>query len=268
MKASIIVVNYNAQPYLESCLESLAANTKPPYEVLVIDNHSSDDSASFLRKKKDHRIKSIFNENNWGFAKACNQGLCEATGDLFITMNPDVIVPKNWLGRLVWHLEQNPRTLLVGPKGIGICGPQAPGLITFSQKLEAADRKFNIIHRQKSERTKFLIGCFLLFDHRLLRLIGFFDEGFPLGADDFDLSLRVRKAGYDLRVAKDLLIRHFIHASFNRSKPEECKDLAEASWNHFREKWAMELREKGWKRLFEDQAPAFPGEEPFPSKKL
>lgn len=262
-ETSIIIVNYNSRPYLEICLQSLLANTLSPFEILIIDNHSKDDSALFLGKIKDPRIRVYINPSNLGFSKACNQGLAAATGRFFVTMNPDIVVPEGWLTRLIRHLESNPRALIVGPKSLGIGGSQWAGPLSFSSRLPAADRKFARLYHRMSEPAKFLIGCLLLFDRRLLSLVGCFDEDLPLGGDDYDLSLRVRRAGYELRIAKDLLIRHVIHASFNNSDPQENERLATASWKHFYRKWDQELNEYGWKRLFEDEFPVFPGEETF-----
>lgn len=262
-KTSIIIVNYNSRPYLEICLQSLLANTLSPYEILIIDNHSKDDSALFLEKIEDPRIRVYINNSNVGYSKACNQGLVEATGDYFVTMNPDVVVPEGWLTRLLYHLEVNPRTLIVGPKSLGFGGSRWTGPLSFSSRLPAADRKFARLYHRMSEPAKFLSGCLLLFDRRLLRCVGFFDENLILGGDNFDLSLRVRRAGYELRIAKDLLIRHVIHGSFRNSDPQENERLATASWKYFYRKWERELKEYGWKRLFEDEFPVFPGEETF-----
>lgn len=260
MKTSIIIVSYNSKPVLNSCIETLIANTTSPYEIIIVDNHSRDGSIESLQKFKTPKVRAIYNQSNLGFAKACNQGINSAQGDLLVTMNPDVFVSKGWLERLTWHLQNNPRTLIVGPKGIGIGGRQSPGLLCYPSELPAADRKFAALYRRQSEPTKFLIGCLILFDRRLIEKIGFFDEQLPLGADDFDLSLRVRKAGYQLRVARDLLIRHLVHVSFKRSAPDECQQLANLSYQHFNRKWAPELACYGWKGLFEDETPIYPGD--------
>ena len=110
---------------------------------------------------------------------------------------------------------------------------------------------------------KFLIGCLVFFDRRLLGQIGSYDEKLPLGADDFDLALRIREKGYCLRIAQDVLIEHAVHASFKRSDPAANGQLATASWDHFNRKWAFFLKTYGWSRLFEDEAPVFPHEQPF-----
>lgn len=260
MKTSIIIVSYNSKPVIKTCIDTLIANTTPPFEIIIVDNYSCDGSIEYLQKLKKPNVRVIFNQSNLGFTKACNQGIISAEGELLATMNPDVFVPDGWLERMTWHLRINPQTLIVGPKGIGIGGPQSPGLLCYSSKLAAADRKFAAVYRRQSEATKFLIGCLILFDRRLIDRIGFFDEKMPLGADDFDLSLRVRKAGYQLRVARDLLVQHLVHVSFKRSNPSDCQKLAELSYQHFNRKWANELSHYGWKGLFEDQEPIYPGD--------
>jgi GT2 family glycosyltransferase len=260
---SIIIINYNSEQYLKNCVESIIANTNGPFEIIVVDNNSSDMSLNYLFKTKTIAIRLIKNQENLGFAWACNQGLENARGEYLVTMNPDVLVPKNWLARLIWQLNNNANTLVIGPKGIGIGGRQSPGPLSFSSCLAAADRKFAQKYHQYSKRTKYLIGCLLLFDHRFLKKIGNFDENLSLGADDFDMSLRVRQAGYELRVAYDVLIKHFVHVSFKNSEPEKCQKMESESYHHFFQKWAKELGQFGWKRLFQDSSPIFPGEKPF-----
>lgn len=264
MFTSIIIVNYNSLFHLDLCLKSMLIRSKFPFEVLIVDNHSTNDSSfAYLQKLTDPRIRVIYNQTNLGFPKSCNLGLEKAQGDLLVTMNPDVLVPPNWLNRLHWHLTNNENTLIVGPKSMGIGGWQWAGPITFPSDLTAANRKFAYNYHHQSQRTKYLIGCLLCFDRRLLAKIGFFDENMALGADDFDLSLRVRQAGYELRVTNDLLIHHFIHASFKNSNPSESKRLNSASWRYFERKWQPELNCYGWQRLFEDKNPVFPNEKPF-----
>ena len=263
MELSIIIINYNTRPFLEQCLAALAAHTTIPHEIIIVDNHSTDDSVAWLHSLNAPRTHVIFNPQNLGYAAACNQGLERASGRYLVTMNADVITPPNWARRLIWHLKQHPLTLMVGPKSLGIGGKQWAGPRAFSRHLPAADRKFAALYAHKSHPAKFLIGCLVLFDRRLPTKIGCFDEKLTLGADDFDLALRLREKGYQLRIACDVLIEHAVHASFNRSDPAVNEKMAAASWAHFRQKWASYLQEYGWERLFEDEVPVFPGEQAF-----
>ena len=260
MKTSIIIVSYNSKPVLKPCLDALLTNTSPPFEIIIIDNHSLDGSVTYLQQLKLPNVRTVFNQTNQGFAKACNQGIISAQGELLVTMNPDVLVPDGWLDRMAWHLRHNSKTLVVGPKGIGIGGRQFPGLLNYPSNLSAAARKFAAVYHRQSEPAKFLIGCLILFDRRLIEKVGLLDGHMPLGADDFDLSLRVRKAGYQLRVARDVLIRHLVHVSFNRSDPNECQRLADLSYQRFNRKWSEELDNYGWNGLFENSHPIFPGD--------
>ena len=263
MELSIIIVNYNTRPFLQRCLATLATTTTLPHEISIVDNHSTDDSAAWLHSLNAPHTRVIFNSENRGYAAACNQGLARATGRYLVTMNADVITPLNWANRLIWHLKQHPLTLMVGPKSLGIGGKQWAGPQAFSRHLPAADRKFAALYARQSQRAKFLIGCLVLFDRRLPAKIGPFDEKLALGADDFDLALRIREKGYQLRIACDVLIEHTVHASFDRSDPVVNEKLATASWAHFNRKWASYLAQYGWERLFEDKAPVFPGEQAF-----
>ncbi|HHW12142.1 MAG TPA: glycosyltransferase family 2 protein [Firmicutes bacterium] len=263
MELSIIIINYNTRPYLARCLAALTATTTVPHEIIIVDNHSTDDSVPWLRSLNDPRLRVIFNPENLGYAAACNRGLAQAAGRYLVTMNADVITPPGWAERLIWHLKQHPLTLMVGPKSLGIGGKQWAGPRAFSRHLPAADRKFAALYARQSQRAKFLIGCLVLFDRRLPENIGLFDEKLVLGADDFDLALRIREKGYQLRIACDVLIEHAVHASFNRSDPAANEKLAAASWAYFHRKWASYLQKYGWERLFEDDAPVFPGEEVF-----
>ena len=263
MEISIIIVNYNSRPFLEKGLAALITNTALPYEIIIVDNHSTDDSLPWVQTIKNSRVRVILNGHNAGYAAACNQGLKLATGRFLVTMNADVVVPPNWDSRLAWHLSHHPSTLMVGPKSLGIGGRQWAGPLNFSQQLNTADRKFAAHNARQSVPAKFLIGCLVFFDRRLLSQIGYYDENLPLGADDFDLALRIRKKGYHLRIAQDVLIEHAVHASFKRSDPATNDQLATASWDHFHRKWASELQTYGWNRLFEDDTPVFPHERSF-----
>ncbi|NLY92374.1 MAG: glycosyltransferase family 2 protein [Firmicutes bacterium] len=263
MELSIIIVNYNTRPFLEKCLAALTANTVIPHEIIIVDNHSHDDSRPWLETLRHPRLRVILNRENRGYAAACNQGLALAAGRFLVTMNPDVIVPPRWDTRLAYHLERHPAALMIGPKSLGIGGKQWAGPLNFSRRLAAADRKFAALYARQSIPAKFLIGCLVFFDRRLPKIIGPFDENLPLGADDFDLALRIREKGYQLRIAQDVLIKHTVHASFHRSDPADNEQLATASWQYFRRKWDSYLRQYGWERLFEDAAAVFPGEPSF-----
>ena len=105
MELSIIIVNYNTRPFLACCLAALTATTTVPYEIIIVDNHSTDDSVPWLRSVSASGDLQL---RNRGYAAACNQGLDRATGRYLVTMNADVITPPHWANRLIWHLKHHP----------------------------------------------------------------------------------------------------------------------------------------------------------------
>ncbi len=116
-RASIIVVTYNNLALTRLCLESIVRNTDyPNYEVIVVDNNSSDQSPEYLRHLagQHSHIQIILNAENRGFAAANNQGIERSTGDRFVLLNNDTVVPPGWLSRLLRHLD-DPAIGMVGP---------------------------------------------------------------------------------------------------------------------------------------------------------
>ena len=116
-RVSIVVITRDNLVFSKLCLESVLANTDyPDYELIVVDNGSGEELLSYLDQLTDRFpfIRVVRNETNRGFAAANNQGLALATGDRFVLLNNDTIVPHGWLTRLVRHLDE-PQVGAVGP---------------------------------------------------------------------------------------------------------------------------------------------------------
>ena len=108
MQISVIIVNYNVKHFLEQCLYSVQkALLGVESEVMVIDNNSTDNSLSYLQPRFPG-IEFIFNSENLGFAKACNQGLARAKGEFVLFLNPDTILPENCIKKCIAFLQQHP----------------------------------------------------------------------------------------------------------------------------------------------------------------
>ena len=100
LKTSIVILTYNELPLTKQCLASIKKHTSDEeIEIIVIDNGSSDGTIEYL--KSNPSLKTIFNEENLGFGKGCNQGLDVATGDSVLFLNNDTIVTENWLNPCV-----------------------------------------------------------------------------------------------------------------------------------------------------------------------
>ena len=115
MHLSVIIVNYNVKYFLEQCLNSVIKAL--PYidgEIIVIDNHSTDDSYSFF-KNRFPGVQFVWNEHNFGFASANNQALAIAKGDYVLSLNPDTIVPEDCFEKCIGFINQ----VADGPKKTG-----------------------------------------------------------------------------------------------------------------------------------------------------
>jgi len=97
---SVIIVSYNGRTYLDKCLDSLKVTTYPNFEILVVDNNSSDQSSDMVKMKYPY-VKLIELKKNLGFAMANNLGAEAGKGDFYIFLNNDTIVTQTWLSELV-----------------------------------------------------------------------------------------------------------------------------------------------------------------------
>jgi len=131
---SIIVLTYNEVAYTRACLESLRRSTALPYELIVVDNGSTDGTPAYLRTVAGAKL--VLNERNRGFAGGCNQGLALARGRYLLLLNNDTLLPAGWLERLLAGLadgHQSDRGSTVAPADlerpgrglIGIAGPRS-----------------------------------------------------------------------------------------------------------------------------------------------
>src|SRR5262245_50338862 len=111
---SLIVVTYNSVALLTDFFAALAATTYQPYEVLVVDNASSDGTAAYIAERHPE-VKLLANATNQGFGRACNQGARAAGGEMLLFLNPDVIVTPDWLTILVRHLRERPDAAILCP---------------------------------------------------------------------------------------------------------------------------------------------------------
>ena len=212
---SIILLCHNDGRYLRRCLASLWRYTDPrttPYEIILVNNASSDGSESFLRRAaRSGRARLIENEVNRYFAGGNNQGIRIARGEMVLLLNADTLVGPGWLERLVACARRAPSIGVVGPwtnRAAGYQYAASPGyriedFPAFSLRWarERAGR-WTEVHRL----TAF---CFLI-KRSVVRRVGLLDERFEAGGyEDYDYCIRVRKAGYAIALADDVFVHHF-----------------------------------------------------------
>jgi GT2 family glycosyltransferase len=134
-KASIIIPVFNKVELTRQCLTTLASlTTMPEYEVIVVDNASTDGTAEFLAELGGD-VQVIRNQENYGFATACNQGAKAASGEFLLFLNNDTIPTEGWLNALVDEVERHPDVAVVGSKLLYEDGTIQHAGVAFSRNM-------------------------------------------------------------------------------------------------------------------------------------
>jgi GT2 family glycosyltransferase len=227
MILSVIIVNYRVKHFLELCLHSVENALRGiDAEVIVVDNHSGDDSVAFLRPLFP-AVTFIVNTENVGFARANNLALQQARGDYVLFLNPDTILPEDIATRCISFLQSTP--------GIGgLCPRMIDGSGHFLKESRrgfpspwvAACKLFGLtalfphsrlfatyylghLPAGRSHPSPVLSGACLWISRAALTRVGPFDGKFFMYAEDIDLSYRLEQAGYRNYYFADATIVHF-----------------------------------------------------------
>jgi len=233
---SIVILTRNQVEYTRMCLDSIRARTDEPYELIVVDNGSTDATVDYLRSQSD--VKLIENPDNRGFPAGCNQGIRAAGGDQILLLNNDVIVTTGWLDRQLRAMHGQHRIGLVGPCSNRVSGLQAvPADYADLASLDGFAWQWGKRHDRVVEDTDRLVGFCLLFRRGLIAEIGLLDEQFGLGNfEDDDFCRRARQAGFRAVIARDAFIHHFGSVT-HRAENVDLAALLERNSQLFREKW-------------------------------
>lgn len=241
-KTSLIIVTYNNLKLTQICLNSILHNTTyPNYEIIIIDNNSTDGARNYLRylANRTPLVKLILNGENRGFAAANNQGLAQAAGERLVLLNSDTVVPKGWLQSLLAHLRQ-PEIGLVGPV-TNFVGNEAKievSYVTLKQMKDFAAKQMASNRGQCFDIHMLAMFCVAMrrdvFDE-----VGWLDEKFGLGLfEDDDYSYRVRAKGYRVVCARDTFVHHFGQAAFKKLIDSgEYDQIWETNRAYFESKW-------------------------------
>lgn len=239
MKTSIIILTYNKLNYTQECIESIRRYTEPgSYEIIVVDNQSSDGTVDWLSQQND--IKCILNSSNLGFPKGCNQGIEIATGENILLLNNDTVVTTNWLNNLVACLYSDSNIGAVSCVTNNCSYMQAIHVpYAEIQEMHQFAESFNVLNPALWEERLKLVGFCMLIKRSVVDRIGLLDEQFtPGNYEDDDYSLRIRKEGYKLILCKDTFIHHYGSVSFKETNNSYI-ELLHRNAKKFEEKWGF-----------------------------
>ena len=213
MKLSVVIVSYNVSHYLLQCLDSLQRALRGiDGEVIVVDNHSRDNSVSLVHQAHPE-VKVIENLHNLGFSKANNIALRQAKGEYALLLNPDTIVADNTIRDCIAFLDLHPDAGAAGVMMLNADGTVAPesrrGVptpLTSFYKLSGLCRMFPRSPRfgryylghlpwQTPQQIDIVSGAFCMLRRSVLDKVGLLDEDYFMYGEDIDLSYRILKQG-------------------------------------------------------------------------
>jgi GT2 family glycosyltransferase len=195
---SIVIVNYNGCHFLDACLSSLAVQTFQDFEIILVDNGSSDDSVEHVQLRYPSLVL-IKNKENRGFAGGVNDGIRVARGDYILTLNNDTIADPEVIEYLMKAMETYKTVGSCAAKMVFPDGRINSAGICISRSGAAWDRgMFEQDAGQFDVPGEVFGPCAgaALYRKKMLNEIGLFDEDFFLFMEDVDLAFRARMAGW------------------------------------------------------------------------
>lgn len=212
---SVIVVNYNTAAEVIDCLHSVLCQQDIDFDVWVVDNASFDDSITRLQNTFGARVQLIASPDNLGFGRANNLASAKAAGDYLYLLNPDAqLTDPHDLKHLVEFLQARPRCGLVGSHVI----QQHRLIATASQYPGQRHLKTTRGLQDLPGTIAWLQGSSMLISSACFRQMGGFDPDYFLYAEETDLCLRLRKAGYEIGVCPHVQVQHIGGASQRHAK--------------------------------------------------
>ncbi len=213
---SIIIPNWNGKGHLDNCISSLLSQTYKNYEIILVDNGSSDGSVEYV-KAQYPSVKIIENSHNLGFAQGTNVGIRASKGDYIVTLNNDTKADSRFLEELAKAAEIK--------DDIGMCAPKVrffhnPEVIDSTGILihfdgSGLNRGFKEIDTGQYDEIVEVFGASAgaaLYKKKMLDEIGLFDDDFFAYYEDLDLAWRARLAGWRSIYVPSALVYH-VHSA-------------------------------------------------------
>ncbi len=230
MDVSVIVVNYNTLQLTDMAIESLFEKTKKiDFEIILVDNASSDNSVDYFEKKYGLSIVLIKNDKNVGFGNANNIGLTKAKGKYIFLLNSDTIILNNVVKIFFDFMEQNEKVAICG--GNLYCDNMSPNL-SFSMELPNLktellsslgfyNKKLTFNYSEYPKEVGYISGADMFIRKSVIEKLGyFFDKDFFMYCEEVEFTSRVKKEGYKVYSVPNA---HIIHLESKSIKLKENK---------------------------------------------
>jgi GT2 family glycosyltransferase len=236
MDLSIIIVTWNSQDFIKGCLDSIFSQEGANFEVLVVDNNSTDKTCEII-KKEFPQVSLICNQKNLGYAKANNQALRLAQGEFILFLNPDTKLYSDTLNKMLRFMRENPEVAALGPQLLNPDGTIQPSCREFPKystllwEFTGLSRLFpkskifgawrmGYFNHQKIREVDQPMASALLVRKEALNDLGFLDESFPIFFNDVDLCCRIKKVSKKIVFYPEARIIHYKGKSIEMIKPQ------------------------------------------------
>jgi len=201
---SIIIVSYNTAELLVECLNSIVSQSNREIEVIVVDNASSDASASLVAQDFPW-VKLIANEHNLGFARANNQALKISQGRYIYFLNPDTVVQPGVFEAMIDFMSAHSD---IGLAGTRILNPDGTLQSSVEKRYPGQKRAKQDLEGLKGE-IAWVLGASMIARRAVVEDLEGFDEDFFLYGEEQDLCLRIRKTGWKIGHIPDAVVVHW-----------------------------------------------------------
>ena len=217
---SIIIPHFNGETILTDCLTSLSMTEYSPFEIILVDNGSTDQSVNLV-KKKFPAVRVIQNKSNLGYAGGCNAGLQASTAKYAVLLNNDTVQEPDWLRNLVDEAEKTttagawmPKLLYIKDHQIFDYSGAAGGLIDIFGYPFAYGRLFFTVETDSGQydhqqKIFWASGTCCMLRRDLIEKTGPLDESFFAHMEEIDLNWRLHLLGYDSIVVPRSIVYHY-----------------------------------------------------------
>jgi len=237
LDVSTVIVNWNTCDILRDCLASLYANTRDvEFEVIVIDNASSDGSVDMV-KSEFPQVKIIANAENRGFAAANNQGIAATEGRYVLLLNSDTVVLDGAIDKVVAFADTYPKAGITGCRVLNedktlqlscFMFPSVLNVFLLTTYLYKLFPKSKFFGRSRMtwwdgsdiREVDVVTGCFMLVRQEAIKQVGMMDEGFFMYWEETDWCYRFKQAGWKVMFTPDAQIIHIGGVSSKQVKPK------------------------------------------------
>jgi GT2 family glycosyltransferase len=256
-KLSIIIVSYNVRQLLLACIRPVIETTEGiSYEIIVVDNASSDGSAEAVRDAGFAGVQIVANKENVGFASANNQGYAISKGEFLLLLNPDTLVKPGAIKSMLEFMKNTPDAGMAACRLLNTDGSLQKSIQSFPSITRnlvtalilpcflSAHNRQRTYFRDKPHKVDYTSGAFLLIRRAALADMPLFNQDFFMYGEEKDLALRLKKRGWNTYFVPSGEVIHHGGMSTDQTPVEMFLELQKSQIRFFF------MHFEGWRRDF------------------